>query len=66
MTTKVFDISILLAEYSKAKEAYRIAEKDFDDAQEPDVTDKYDVFEKAEEAMNSIACRIVETLIEGM
>lgn len=64
--TKVVDISILLAEYQKAKEAYKTAEAAFDTAQEPHVTDKYDEFEKAEDDMNSIACRIVETLIEGM
>jgi len=64
--TKVVDISILLAEYQKAKETYKTAEADFDAAQEPTVTDKYDAFEKAEDAMNNIACQIVEALIEGM
>lgn len=64
--TKVVDISILLTEYQKAKEAYKAAEAAFDAAQEPHVTDKYDEFEKAEDNMNHIACQIVEALIEGM
>lgn len=64
--TKVVDISILLAEYQKAKIAHKTAETAFDAAQEPHVTEMYDAFEKAEDDMNNIACQIVETLIEGM
>ena len=64
--SKVSDISILLAQYKKAKEAYKVAEAAFDNAAAPDVERAFDEFEKAEDNMSSLACTIVEELLETM
>ena len=62
---KSVDISIDLEVYVKARIEYKLAEDAFDNADVDTVDDALTQFEKAEENLATIACKIVDSLVDS-
>ncbi len=63
---KPVDISIDLDLYVKARVDYKIAEDAFDNADVDTVDEALTEYEKAQDNLATIACKIVDSIIAGM